>query len=235
MVAGRLLNLPQPQGTHVQNRDNNSYFAWCCDDGISYTHKVPHRSALELSAECWRRAHYLPGGAQVPLSKSPPLSTNDKPGSIPYSQLWDPPLRMRSSFPMACAGPCPWKPQSPWTLFFLPGSGVCGNQSHSRGANRVETELLSVFRVSAKDFLCSQKTILSLRPAPRTRGLCSPSPGRCLDPSRTSSRPLIPSLPLRAPCGPSLIPRAHTEPGTSWSLPPPLRSHRDNPPGTKTP
>ena len=75
---------------------------------------------------------------------------------------------MSSSFPVACGGPCPWKPQRPWTLFFLPGSVACGHQSHSRGANRVETELLSVFRVSTKDFLCSQKTILSLRPAPRT-------------------------------------------------------------------
>lgn len=61
-------------------------------------------------------------------------------------------------------------------------------------------------------FLCSQKTILSLQPAPEDFA------HHCLEdaliqagPPRAANTILL----LRAPCGPSLIPRARTEAGTS--------------------
>lgn len=121
-------------------------------------------------------------------------------------------------FTWSCESPpSEWAATSQWLI----PDPVLGSQIHLHSRIRAVLEPitlpggklagrripLSVCRVSMKDFLCSQKTIL---PSNLPRGLHSASPARGLIPG-TSSLQLMPARPLRAPCCPPLIPRAHSQ------------------------
>ena len=147
------------------------------------THKEPNRSALELML----RADWEPGvsqGTQVPLRKAPALSSNDK-ASQSHSVL----VVVRSYLENeqllhGLSQTLSWEASEPLGLlaFFFP-SGI---RSVLESITFQEAVLLSVFGVSTKDF--SLLTENHSFPPTSPRGLRSPPPGRCLDPSRTSSQ-----------------------------------------------
>lgn len=102
---------------------------------------------------------------------------------------------------MAYARPYPRKPQSPGTFLSSGVGGVPESITFQRSKLR-QAHLLKHFPFwSFHEELCSQKNILpsDQPPSDQPQGLCSPSPGRFLDPSRTSSHPANAAPPSQSP------------------------------------
>lgn len=147
------------------------------------THKAPNRSTLELCRELIGERG-VSQDAQVPLRKVPALSSNNK-ASLLHSLL----VAVRSYLEneQLLHG---LSPTLPWEasellgfLFFFFFSGI---RSVLESITFQEAVLLNVFGVSTKYF--SLLTENHSFPSTSPGGLCSSLPGRCLDPSRTSSR-----------------------------------------------
>ena len=143
----------------------------------------------------------------MPLRKAPALSSNDK-ASQSHSVL----VVVRSYLENeqllhGLSQTLSWEASEPLGFlsffFFFPS----GFRSVLESITFQEAVLL-FSEFPRRTFLCSQKTILSLQPAPKDFAHC-----RLIraGPPRSANAILL----LRAPCGPSLIPRARAEAGTS--------------------
>lgn len=199
----------------MRNKGDSAYFAWCCDGGISETQKAPGRWALDLLRE---RTACTPSHTGH-WNASETMPTLEQPWHArPHSLLAhvEAYLANEQSIPH---GVCLLLEASKPTDSVLPsGIGSVPESITFQGGKLAGRHiLLTVFRVSMKDSLCSQKTIL-----PSNQSLEDP-----LIPAGPPPVRIMPPLPLRTPCGPSLIP--------PWSFPLLLHSHWDNPPDTKTP